>query len=435
MVLASNFKSVDEGKINLTANAFLPATAAIPLEEDENDYVETFVTQGTPVTEGQVIAKTKNLYIHASIPGTVQEIYHRQYSNGKQGTAVKIALKGEFNFTGKNMEDLPYSSMEASTLSYILKEAGIINTFRTNKPIYEEIKKIQDKANKILVLRLFDDDPSRLTEEFVSQNYTKKVIVGARICADAIGAKSIVIAQNKNKLIDISEFTEGFGSAYTLLEVQLDSKKYPSGTMHNLVSAVKKASKDETFKTLGKDDFFIDSITALHVYEAVIYNKPVLNTFVHITGDCLNSAAIMNVKLGTSLKNIVEQCGGFKRKLSKIIINGIVLGRAVASLNIPISKRIKSIEFVPVKQVRAQFTENCMRCGNCRKICPVDLWPGNLYRVLNLSGQKNDFLNTDKIASTALLCTECGLCNSVCPSRLPLSQSISILKEMQNEQK
>ena len=37
--------------------------------------------------------------------------------------------------------------------------------------------------------------------------------------------------------------------------------------------------------------------------------------------------------------------------------------------------------------------------------------------------------NLKKYSPTSLLCTECGLCNTVCTARLPLCQTITALKE------
>ena len=96
-------------------------------------------------------------------------------------------------------------------------------------------------------------------------------------------------------------------------------------------------------------------------------------------------------------------------------------------MDIPVSKDVKSVSFIPQAKVPDQQIEDCSRCGNCIDICPVGLYPESLYRSYTTQNKDDDHLNI--ITQTAILCTECALCNSVCPSRIPLSQIIKSLKE------
>lgn len=452
MVSAYNFKSPDEGKFTLAANAFLPSHCVVPLDG------EILTSEGEQVKEGQVIAKTKDIYIHAPVSGVVEKISDGVFSSGKKGLCAKIALKGSLVFTGKKSFETGWQSYEKETLTYKLKEAGVLSTFSRKISLYTTIKNLK-KKNPVLVLRLFDDDPSVLTERFVSKNYARQVIFGAMILAKASGAEILVIAQDRYSKVPVGEFllenfeeqifanqnsenpensenqsfANGFANQIKVFQVDVDTRKYPCGSEHCLVSAVKKNLSDESLKSIGKNDFFVDSVTAFHAYNAIALGKPEINALVHVTGECLNSAAVMNVNLGTSLKDVAEMCGGFKRKLSRIVINGTVKGVSVKNLDIPVVKSMKSIEFVPARQVKNPSSETCVRCGNCRKICPAELWPGNLYRIMHLDGKACGLLDSKTIADSAILCMECGLCNSVCPSRLPLQQTISLLKEKIND--
>lgn len=433
MVKAYNFKSVDEGRFELPANAFLPSHAIVPVEEDGKGESEILIGEGDFVKEGQVIAKTRSNYIHAPISGTVEKIADGIFSSGEKGLCAKIALGGELVFTGKRQDKNPWSNYERETLVYRMKEGGILNTFSKKLPLYSQIKSTRKNEDLILFVRLFDDDPAVLVEKFVSEKYTDKVAEGAMILAKATGAVAVVFAKARNSKIKIDASL--FENESKIYQVEIDTKKYPCGTKHNLVLAAKKNLDDEIFKKAGKNDFFIDSLTALHIYNAIVLGKPEIDTFVHVTGDCLMSAAIMNVKIGTSLRNIVKMCGGFKRNLSKIVINGTMKGLSVENLDVPVTKSIKSIEFVPTGKIKNSYSEICIRCGNCRKVCPAELWPGNLYRIMHISGRENGLLDSESITETSLLCLECGLCNSVCPSRLPLEQTISVLKEKINGKK
>jgi len=457
MISASEFLSEDKGNFNVIVNSFLPSTAVIPtwLDSDVNmDYLSEEcsikVKVGDIVAEGQVIANTPNLSIHSSVPGVVTEISTSQIGNGKQGPVVKVNLKGEFSFVGKKLKMNSWESFDSDELSLILKNSGVVNTFYDCIPIYSQIKKYEQ--TKILAVRLFDDDPSRVIESFVAEKLSKKVIEGAAILAKTLKVKAVVFVYEKNNS-NIKKIYEDLDNetsdSYTeisdmfnnidFVTIPIDVKKYPSGTFYDIINVVKNNSKSilkrknnlsEVIYDFGTKDFFVDSQTLVSIYDAVVLKMPVINRYVHVTGECLNAAAIMNVKIGTSLKQLVEQCGGFKRRLAKIVINGIINGYSVSSLNIPVTQMIKSVEFVPESQSRTQYTELCVRCGNCRKICPVHLWPGNINRAYRLSRLENDDINeNDKfILDGSKICIECGLCNAVCPSRIPLRQTIMLIK-------
>ena len=68
----------------------------------------------------------------------------------------------------------------------------------------------------------------------------------------------------------------------------------------------------------------------------------------------------------------------------------------------------------------------CIKCGRCRSICPSNIKPDILYS--NYHFNQNISQEYIKVAKD---CTDCMLCNSTCPSRLPLYQTISILKEVE----
>ncbi|MBQ9205977.1 MAG: 4Fe-4S dicluster domain-containing protein [Treponema sp.] len=441
MVSASNFVSVDKDLISDSVNAFLPKTVLIPLFENDSENGEVLVKEGDTVKEGEVIAKAKGIFVHSSIPGVVRTIEQAQYSNGKQGLCATIDLKGSFSFLGKKCAKQNWQNYEASTIQFLLKEAGVVNTFDKEIPIFHQLKKTVN-YNNILVIRLFDKDPSLVTESFVSKKYLAQVLEGSGIIAKAFYAKTVVLAYSAGEKDSLKEDIDSlleekkpllFMAATDVFTVAIDTKKYPSGTMHDIVQTVKKTYKSDLFSKLGKKDLFIDSITALNSYNAIVFGKPVVSTFVHVTGDCLNSAAVLNVRLGTLLEDVISQCGFFKRNLSKIVINGLLSGKAVSTLALPIGRTVKSVEFIPSGKSKFQHTKNCIRCGNCRKICPVLLWPGNLYRVAHLENLSNACLADKDAYKSVILCSECGLCNAVCPSRLPLSQTISLLKESYHE--
>ena len=421
MALIYDFLSEDDGLINHPVNGFLPRKAIIPLKKtDEND-IKILVEEGATVSEGQTIAKSHDVSVHASIPGKVESIFVTTFPDGSEGYVAQIKLSGSFSYTGKKQPLVNWQNYDKNTICYMMADKGVVNTFSKTLPL---AKLVKNPDSEILVVRLYSEDPSRVTDGFITSHYFEKIREGALITAKAMDAKALVFAYDINQ--NVQEAEKPTHAGLPVFFVGLDAKSYPCGFSHEIVRQVKNTLKDPLLRKLGNKDLFIDVQTALSVYEAIALGIPVMSRYVHVTGLCLNAAAVTKVKIGTTLSDLAQQCGSFKRKTAKIIINGIVTGNTLASFDVPVSKYVKSVVFMPQSQLPDQKQENCVRCGNCLKICPAGLFPESLYRCATKENEVDEHENL--IKQTAVLCTECALCNSVCPSRLPLSQTISSLK-------
>ena len=166
------------------------------------------------------------------------------------------------------------------------------------------------------------------------------------------------------------------------------------------------------------------------VYKAVICSVPSISHLVHFSGNCLYSSCLLDVKIGTTLNDIVKQIGGFVKEPSVIVINGLIYGNSVESLNVPVTKSVKSVEFISKTKITDSQIYSCVNCGNCRYVCPSRISPDILY-----SYAVNFKEIPEVLKNTVQDCEECGSCNTVCPARLPLSKTISYLKDTVYEEK
>ncbi len=416
--------------------AFLPRFVSIPLSQEANSNFKSLVKVGDKVSEGQVIAETelfpgKKSYIHSSVPGSVTAIEPYVAPDGRQEFCVKIRFGGAFSYLGKKnaeKEPLSYSSNEVIST---LNSKGVVNTFKTSLPenLSLQIERMLNAKRKPenLVVRLFDEDPYRITDSLISKFYFDQLVKGARFLARAINAKGIVFAIDQ-KFSDKSIFKNEEYKDIKALEMNI--RRYPCGTPREIVSAfVRGPLKRTCVFCLSKSDLFVDSSTAYEVYKAAGLSVPSVDRFVHFSGDCLNASCLLEVKLGTTLRELVSQLGGFVKEPAHIIINGMLCGISVQSLDIPITKYVKSVEFLSKKRRTDEQIYSCINCGNCRFACPVHLSPDILY-----NHTVNYKLLNEQFMASSLACIECGLCNTVCPARLPLCQTIKVLKNKIKEE-
>ena len=419
-------------------NSFISKEFLVPLEQENQINYTNIVQKDDIVKEGQVIAVSTNssksrkfsedlTFIHSPVPGKVLDIIPVYTSSGKQKFAVKIKFGGEFSYLGKKNTEKSIEDLSSSQIINELIEKGVINTYNLRK-IENPGLQIKNNSYKNLVIRLFDEDSFRYTDSLVAKIYTNEIVKGAQILAKAMNCYGILFVidqkfENKEKL-------ENFNIS-NLRILQVKTKKSPCGTQKQIEQAFRKSGIKKTSNLdITKNDFFTDSSTLYEVYKAVICSTPSVSHLVHFSGNCLYSSCLLDVKIGTTLKDIVNQIGGFAKEPSVIVINGLIYGNSVESLNVPITKSVKSVEFISKTKITDNQIYSCVNCGNCRYICPSKISPDVLY-----SYAVNFKEIPEVLKNTVLSCEECGICNTVCPARLPLTKTISYLKDTVCEEK
>jgi len=418
-------KTSEKKKYKYCENAFLPRIVTVPVVQEDGVQCKPVVQVGSIVEEGQVIAipqKVHGCNIHSPVPGQVVEIFTGVSASGRPEQMIKIQLSGSFSYTGKKNHSLDWKNASPKEICECFSEKGVINTFNVLKAssLNAQINNLSSKA-RTLVVRMFDEDPLRITDSFISSKYLEQVKTGAAITARAAGLSEIVFILSSDQASDSIEMNPDEKYLF------VNDKKYPAGFPQQLISSFNKNFKRKHDFTISEEDFFVDATTMYEVYKAVIEGKPSVEHIVQVTGNCLPSKGILNVRLGTAFNDIVSQIGGFLKQPNMIIINGYVTGNSVFSGYVPVTKYVKSISFVSRKRTPEQLVVPCVSCGNCRKECPQGLAPDLLYKY-----KSEEYPLPEVYVKNALKCSGCGLCNSVCPARLPLTQIITMLKSTLN---
>lgn len=426
--------------------AFLPSLAVVSLSQDSKILMEPTVQKGDYVQEGQVIAKNIQqnnndekqkydlpAYIHSPVPGKVLDIYNVINPNGKKLPAVLIHMEGNFSFSGKKREVLNWTFSNASGHVKTIAQMGVINTFE--KPIslanqLDRIVKFKEKNPDTqvppLVIRLFDSDPDSVIDEYITENFAKEIFEGAAIIAEILNTKDVVFMAEKNTwtLPEEAEIKKYF-NAIRVHTLETNINLYPRGQYKYV-----KQKAIQFLQSKGINEyneiFAVDGSTSLDVYNAIAKSYPAIDRFIQVEGDDIATNGIFKIRIGTTLRNLFEECGGFFKEPAKIIINGLIGGVAISDLDTPITRYVKSVFVLSSRGFPDQRQTACIRCGRCHNICPENLHPEKLY-----SNYYSDTPVKQYIIDTVNVCTECGLCNAICPSRIPLYQTIQLIKDSQ----
>ncbi|MCI4624842.1 MAG: RnfABCDGE type electron transport complex subunit C, partial [Candidatus Magnetoovum sp. WYHC-5] len=165
--------------------------------------------------------------------------------------------------------------------------------------------------------------------------------------------------------------------------------------------------------------------TAYAIYEAVRYNRPVVERVVSVTGAGIKNPKNLKVRIGTQIKDVIDYCGGVKAGVSKVIAGGPMMGFALYSTDIPVTKGTSGIVAL-VEQGLTHYEKYraCIRCGRCIEACPMGLMP-QMFSVYVERGFYEDCKDYNLFD-----CFECGSCTYVCPAKRPIVQQIRLAKTL-----
>ena len=161
-----------------------------------------------------------------------------------------------------------------------------------------------------------------------------------------------------------------------------------------------------------------DALAALSA--AVREGKPLIERIVTVSGR-VGTPCNLRVRIGTSLLDVIEQADGLAAGVRKLIVGGPMMGNAIPSLNVPITKNFGG--FVALGEEGLSGEESaCIRCGRCVRACPMGLMPSKIDALV----RRNNY--DGAIAAGAMNCMECGSCTYCCPAKRELTQSCRVAK-------
>jgi electron transport complex protein RnfC len=196
------------------------------------------------------------------------------------------------------------------------------------------------------------------------------------------------------------------------VEVKVLPNRFPQGSERLLVKTIvgKNLLPDKLPVDIG---IFVQNVSTCYaLFQSVKYSKPLIERIVTVSGNGIKEPKNIVVKFGTPISDIVKFCGGLKNKVKKIVFGGVMTGIAQFSLDTPVIKTVNGI--VLQESIDDEKIKECVRCGKCVDVCPMNLLPEVLFRSIS---HKNF---NDAIAYGLNECIECGCCAYICPSFIPL---------------
>ena len=189
-----------------------------------------------------------------------------------------------------------------------------------------------------------------------------------------LGAKQGIIGIEANKPDDIAAMKKIMASESRFRVVPL-KLQYPQGAEKQLIYAVTRRKVPVGGLPMAVGVVVQNVGTAFAIYEAVRYQKPLVERIISVTGSVVAHPKNLKARIGTSFSDLVEFCGGVSSDPGKIISGGPMMGLALPTLAAPMAKGSSGLVLMSEKESKTLEERNCLRCARCVDVCPMNLLP------------------------------------------------------------
>ncbi|MFZ5352960.1 MAG: electron transport complex subunit RsxC [Bacillota bacterium] len=400
-----------------------PKVVVIPMQQHIGAPCEPIVKVGDEVKLGQKIGEAKGFVsspIHSSVSGKVIAVEPRLHTGG---TAVCVVIESDMQnslYEGVEAKG-SLESLSSDDIKNIIKEAGIVGMGGAAFPTHVKLAPPPGKNVDTIILNGAECEPYLTADHRLMLEQADKVVFGLQALMKAMNVKKGYIGIENNKP-DAIEIVYNAAKGKDGIEVVALHTKYPQGAEKQLIYACTK--REVPSGGLPADvGVIVNNVgTAAVIADAITFGMPLVERIVTVTGGGVKEPKNLLVKIGTSFREVIEQCGGLVGNPGKIIAGGPMMGLAQFSLDVPVVKGTSGILILSEAEARLPEPSNCIRCGKCIGVCPINLMPMNISAF----SLQDKFEQAE--ASHAMDCIECGSCSFVCPAKRPLVDSIRLAK-------
>lgn len=404
----------------------IPTQAIIPLGQHIGAPAQPIVQKGDTVKVGTLIAKAAGFVsanIHSSVSGKVNKIGEAVDSSGMLRPAIYIDVEGD---EWEESIDRSETIQQKCTLSgkEIIEKiagAGIVGLGGATFPTQVKLSPPPGNKAEILIVNAVECEPYLTSDHALMLEKGEQILIGTTILMEALQVSWAVIGIENNKPDAIAHLTQ-LAAQYCNIEIMPLKVRYPQGGEKQLIDAVIRKQVKSGALPISEGAVVQNVGTVYAVYEAVQKNKPLFERIVTITGKNISKPLNLLVRIGTPIRELVEAAGGLPGNTGKVIGGGPMMGRALVSTDVPVTKGSSGVLILPEEDTKRKPTYDCIRCAKCVSICPMGLNPSLLMSVTEFSRwetAENNYI---------VDCIECGSCTYTCPANRPLLDHIRLGK-------
>ncbi len=410
-----------------TATVTMPAPGqvVIPMQQHVGAPCAPVVKPGDEVTVGQVIGDSEKFVsapIHASVSGKVSKMTKVQLPAGQWVDALVIESDGEMRICP---DIVPPQVRTKEELVAAVRASGLVGLGGAGFPASVKLNIPPDKKIDTIIVNGAECEPYITADYRGAIEDSDAVMSGVYTLLELLQVERVIIAIESNKPEAIRVLTEIADSERDKkhqVEVLKLKSRYPQGAEKVLVQACtgRKIPKGKLPADVGCLVINITSIAFLANYLKT--GMPLVSKRLTVDGSAVAEPKNVIVPIGTSIRDLIEFCGGYKETPGKILMGGPMMGMAVVDDSLPVLKQNNAILAFSEGDASLPQPSACIRCGRCVAACPMSLMPPLLARQVQLK----DAEELDRLG--IMTCMECGSCAYVCPAGRQIVQTMRLGK-------
>lgn len=391
----------------------IPKRLILSLSQGAGNAAHPIVREGERVLKNQMLAKAHgwiSAAIHAPTSGVIEKIglYAHAHPSGLSAPSIILKTDGTDEIFQKN----PRSSVEkfenAHAFALFLQENGVVGMGGAGFPTNGKIKENLDE----IIINAAECEPLTTSDDLLMRERATDIVKGIALLTEYLNPRRVLLGIEDNKPEAELALKNAIDSQNVNVEIFRIPTLYPSGDAKHLVFLLtgKKIPATQRSTSQGVQVFNIATVYSL--YRAFL-GEPVVRRIVTVTGDVYNPGNF-EALIGTPIADLLE-IAQIKESATGIIHGGPMMGFVVQNPVAPVLKTTSCLiaansTLIPPKPPEMP----CIRCTECAKSCPNELQPYALYWASRAK-------NWDAARAFHLFeCMECGCCDFVCPSHIPL---------------
>ena len=377
----------------------LPDTLVFPLIGHQGRALQACVVAGERVHAGQLLAPG----MAASANGVVRAIEDHATAHPSGMTAPSVIL---------DVDHMRETTVETDRATLDL--AGIVGHGGAGYSLSRKLSAVTDRC-RFLIINAAECEPGIACDESLLRHDAGAVLEGVKALMAYLQPEQCVLAIESDKTQAITSFEDALKDANATDDVRLLAlhPTYPSGAERLLVNqglqwqGLERLPSDQR---PGDRGIACINVATAHAVAQMLNTGAATQRLVTINA---NEACTARVTLGTPVQHVLDVLGALPVGAQRVRVGGPLSGYDLADLAAPVLATCNALTVAtPVPEEPAL---PCIRCGDCVPVCPMGLYPQQLFALAQAQDTKG--LQRQGIDR----CITCGCCDIACPSLINLT--------------